>query len=467
MILAIAVAAAALPVGLASAQTAYATSFITSITYQNVGSANAQVTFTFYPGGNAAPIPIQRSLPANASDSLYVGAVAEISAGFSGSVVISSDQPIVATAVQVPTGTVKVRPLSNGFSQGESTVLIATVLKNQFNQTTRFSVQNAGQTPANWTVRFFAKGSSTETTSQPASNVPAGAAVSYDAGTVPNLPANFDGSAIIDTGGSGQIVATALELSTTGAGASSFEGVSTGGTTIYMPSALCNAFGGQNTFYAITNSTAQAAEVTVNYRDLAGNPKGSPQVQTAPANSKTSFRTCDGGVGDGFNGSAVITSNGPEIVAIGKVSGLGLSTAFVGSNTGTNKLALPYVRWATEANYNAGNAERGQRTFITIQNAGSSALAAGDVTVRYVGKDGQPVGVAHPLGAMAPGQKLNSNATFAGVAEFGYAAGQFGGGAIVEGPAGSQLVVVARVSQNLATDTSVTVGEDYNGIPVQ
>ncbi|MCG8351300.1 MAG: hypothetical protein MI924_26305, partial [Chloroflexales bacterium] len=107
-----------------------------------------------------------------------------------------------------------------------------------------------------------------------------------------------------------------------------------------------------------------------------------------------------------------------------------------------------------------------QRTFITIQNAGSSALNVGEVNVLYVDPAGNTVGT-HPLGALAPGQKLNSTPPDARLNEFGYTQGRFGGGAIVQGPPGSQLVVVARVAQKLSTNTAVIVGEDYNGIPIQ
>ncbi|MCG8350532.1 MAG: hypothetical protein MI924_22420, partial [Chloroflexales bacterium] len=281
IVLAIAVAAAALPAGMASAQTAYQTSFITSITYQNVGNAPATITFAFYPS-SGQPINITRNLPANASDSLYIGAVAEISAGFSGSVVMSSAQPIVATAVQIPMNSpVKVRPLSNGFANGDTRVLVATVLKNTANQNTRFSVQNASNAPINWTVNFIPKGSSTPLHSIPASNIAAGVSVSYDVGNIAQLGAAFDGSATIEA--SGQVVATALELSVNSTGANSFEGVNAGGATIYMPSALCN-FRGQTSFYAITNTSAtNSAQVTVTYRNTDGNAAGT-QTGTIPAN---------------------------------------------------------------------------------------------------------------------------------------------------------------------------------------
>ena len=107
---------------------------------------------------------------------------------------------------------------------------------------------------------------------------------------------------------------------------------------------------------------------------------------------------------------------------------------------------LPYVRW-TESQWTPGGR---QRAYIAIQNVG--ATPAGAVTVRHVDKNGDVVGT-HSLPAIPSGGKVNSWAGLpevtgnrAALNEFGYAGGQFGGSVIVEGPAGSQLVAVARVA---------------------
>ena len=96
---------------------AYGSAFVTSITYQNVGNGAATVSLSFYQQASGTPIVITRpSLPAGAGTSLYVGGVSEIASGFLGSAVMSSDQPLVATLVQIVSGTVKNRPLTSGFS---------------------------------------------------------------------------------------------------------------------------------------------------------------------------------------------------------------------------------------------------------------------------------------------------------------------------------------------------------------
>ena len=111
-------------VGLVSAETGYDTKFASAITYQNVSGSAAHVVFNFYNEKSGTSVQVERDLPAGAGSSLAVAGLSgaeALPANFMGSAVLSSDQPVVATLVQIPqpnTSTVKNRPLSNGFSAG-------------------------------------------------------------------------------------------------------------------------------------------------------------------------------------------------------------------------------------------------------------------------------------------------------------------------------------------------------------
>lgn len=445
---------------------AYSTPFITSITYQNLASTTATINFQFYSENSSTSVSVDTTLPGNAGGSLFAGSVGGLSSGFKGSAVMSSDQPVVATLVQVPQGsaTVKNRPLSNGFGAGAPYVLIATALKNQFSTTSILSIQNADSVPADLTVRFFAVGNGTAVHTANVDNLPSGASTYFDLGTIAQLGGVFNGSVTIDAiddggaAGSGSVVATSMELSTTGNPASAFEGVTGGSSTVYMPSALCNAFGGASSAYAVQNtSTTTPANVLVTYSNAV------TQAAVISPSGKASFQACAAaGMPAGFSGSATITSTGADIVAIGKVGGLGLSTAFLGASSGSSDLALPYVRWATDANYNSGTQ---QRTNIALQNVGGAPIAAGTIVVRYLNKDGVQVGSHTIAAALAVGAKANSNPTNAGLTEFGVSGGVFGGSVIVDGPPGSQIVAIARV-QSFVPASGETVGEDYNGLVI-
>ena len=444
---------------------AYGTQFVTSITYQNVGTGPATITVDFYAEGNAAPITITLDpLAKGAGTSLFIGGVSQVSAGFRGSAVMSSDQPLVATLVQLPPGTssVKNRPLSNGFSGGAPFVMIPTVLKNVFGSTSVFTVQNADEVGADLTLVFTPVSGTSFT--KTVTNLPSGAAKYYDLGTEADVPATFNGSVSITakktgTQQDGSVIATSMELGVANDSVYAFEGISQSANTFYMPSAFCDwSARQQNSAYAVQNAgTSGNASVTVTYSNGI---KDGP-VSIAPG-AKTSFTGCKVNPA-GFIGSATITSTGAPIVAIGKVTGSGLSTAFLGVGSGANKIALPYVRW-TEAQWLNGGRQRGN---VAIQNVGGSSIPAGSIMVKYYNNVGTLVGTHTINTALAVGAKTNSNPMATGVAspEFGYWGSQFGGSAIVEAPAGSQLAVIVRIETYMPS-TGATVGEDYNGIPI-
>ena len=450
--------------GISYAQIAFNAPLTTSITYQNVGDSSATINFAFYPENNGTAINVNRTLAAGAGSSVFVGSLNEIASGFSGSAVLSSDQPIVATLVQVSgDSAVKNRPLSNGFSSGSSEVLFATVLKNQFSTTTRFSVQNVSSAPVNLTVNIYNAAAPSDPPIQVThNNLPAGAAKYFDMSSLPEVTASsFNGSAtvtaVLSSDGTtpADIVGSAIEASTTGSAISAFEGVSSGSGTVYMASALCQAFGASSA-YAVQNVGGSSTTVTVTYAT------GQTDNATIEPGAKASFQGCNA-LPAGTSTAATISGGGENIIVIGKVFGSGNSTAWVGAGAGAEQIALPYVRF-TNSGWANGSRQRG---YIAIQNIGG-ALNANDVTVTYRDLNGNVVGT-HQLGALATGAKTNSFATHPDVAgnaadleEFGYVGG-FGGSVIIEGPTGSELVAVVRIQSNAGGGT--VTGEDATGIP--
>jgi len=474
--------------GLASAQTAYDTPFATSITFQNVGTGPANVQFSFYNEKAASPTVVNRNdIAAGSGSSLFVGGLSggeALPPAFKGSAVLSANQPIVATLVQIAqpsaTSPVKNRPLSNGFNSASASVLLATVLKNQFRTTSVFSVQNADTSSAiDITVELYDAdnpGNAPIVLSE--SNIPVGAAKYYDMGKLAQVSAtSFNGSAKITAVKSGtpnpaNIVASVMELSTNSLSAKAFEGVTGGGTKIFMATALCDIFADkQRTAYAVQNNGTTDAAVTVTYA-RAGSAETFTQNATIGPGRKASLIACDV-TGANFTGSATIDSAGADIVVIGKAFAQpaipGFETAFLGEVGGVAKLALPYVRWTNDASFSAGS---GQRTFIAIQNVGTTPATG--VSVRYLDKTGAVVGT-ETIASIAPGGKDNSTpieatGDLAKLTEFGNPAsnpgGGFGGAVIIEST-GGQLIAVARVASRTGpAGVGVLVAEDYNGIPV-
>jgi hypothetical protein len=442
--------------GLASAQ-AYHVPIITSITYQNVGTATANVQFQFYNETTPTPVIVSRQIPANAGDSLFVGGLQNneaLPASFKGSAVMSADQQVVATLVQIPqSDLVKNRSLSNGFSSASSKVLLATVLKNKFHFSSIFSIQNA---ETNSAVDITVSLADADNPGNPpivvhANNVPVGSAKYFDMGELPEIAAaSFNGSATVTA-------------------------VRTGGSTkVFVATALCDIFAFKaRTSYAVQNvDPNNDANVTVTYSGI-NNTTKDPVTKTAQhtitPGAKFSFIACDSGVGADFTGAATITSNVP-IVAIAKAFGTGFSTAWLGEAQGNDTLALPYVRYSGDPEFVAG---KYQRAFLAVQNVGTSA--ASGVVIEYRDKTGAILGT-HALDPIAVGAKGNSTSIAATPAAgvdpnkltyFGNPeanpGGGFGGAAIIKGPAGSQLIAIVRVQ----TATGVgSVSEDANALPL-
>jgi len=472
----------------AGAAPAYTTPFGVSVTYQNVGSGPAKISFDFYTENSGTAITVPAAdLAKNASTSLSIGSVSAVGSTFKGSAVLSSDQQVIATIVQFDkSGAVKNRPLSNGFAATDSSAkqLVATVLKSTAagGYSTYFSVQNTEAAAINVTVSFFAAGATTATTTATANNLPANAAKYFDVKDISGLPNGFSGSAIVtaklasNNSTEAKTVVTVDELQIDGGGSKSFEGASTSGANVYMPSAACKAASGSNTVnsaFAVQNADqVNAVKFKVIYK-VAGKADVSTAEFNLPAGGKQSVLGCDS-LPAGSSGSAIIQRTGGTwtLVAVGKINGTNgsVTSAFLGTveGHGSARIALPYIRYSPQAQFAAATR---QRANIAIQNIGSAT--ATNVVVTYIDKDGNTKGT-QAFATLAPGAKVSSNAALANALDscgrFGEydqpggaacSAGPFGGGAIVTADGSAQLAVIVRIQ------TGPVAGEDYNGINLQ
>lgn len=485
-------------VALPAAASARTASWVVSVTYQNVGLNPAEVSVDFYSEGSGTPITFNplgtgNTLGVGAGASFFIGNVG-VPTGFRGSAVMNSTEPLVATVVQSSQQPgFRVRMLSNGFSEGDSSnqYLVATALENRFNRTTIFSVQNAAAAAIQATIKLYDADNAGALAGQITHVIPAGSSkyIEMDNPATTGLPVattSFNGSAIItavlDSDGTtaAPVVAAASELFTNKDVGANFEGVplSRAGNTIYMATALCKKFE-LDVNYAVQNaSLLDNAEITVQYFDQTGTLKTTDGPYTIGPGQKKSIIGCNPSSGvdmTDFTGSAQISSTGAPIVAIGKAApSAGASpakenvfTAFLGEKTGSSKIALPYVRWANDANFAASTGQR-QRATLAIQNLDTAEIK---VNVKYYGKlGGTPL--ATQVLTIPALSKANSSASAAGAlgldgmnaGEFGYYAdGTFGGAAIIEAhpdTPNAAFIAIARLA-------FPGYAEDYNGQPVQ
>jgi hypothetical protein len=473
----------------ASARTA---NWVVSVTYQNVGDAPATLVVNFYEEGSSTPVaydPLNGgTLAPGAGRSFFIGRVTGLSDGFKGNAVISSDQPLVSTVVQFSQDPgFRMRLLSNGMQSSDTSdqYLIATVLKNRFQRTTVFSIQNTEAESIEATVRFYDADNSGALASTVVHTIPAYSSkyiemdVQVDTGIA---AATFNGSAIVTAvkasdDSPAQIVGAASELYVDRNVAANFEGVpySRAANTINMATGLCESFG-LDTFYAVSNaSLSDSASITVNYFNTNGSAAGTDGPYNIGAGQKRSIRTCDA-VSSGFTGSAVVTSTGAPIVVIGKAQNsinagtagtLNVFTAFLGEAGGASEQAIPFVRWANNTDFfAASNPGEKQRAYIAVQNLEASQIL---VDAKYYDKNGQLVNT-HTL-TIPANSKGNTNASLASAlgqngmlpGSFGYYTdGTFGGAVTLAANSanpGAEFIGIVRVQHPGA-------GEDVNAVPV-
>ncbi len=469
------VVALVIPISVVQAQSATQQAWMTSITYYTPSDSPGQLTISFYSEGSETPITLPPiSLNPHAAGSLYVGGVSELGDTFSGTAVLSSDVYVIATAVQFAAGAEANnygRLLYSGFTPSEaaSPFYIPTVLNAKYGSTSLIAIQNTANFEVTANVKFYAVGSTTPTVDKNY-DIPAQSNVILPCGDASKvgLPAGFNGSAVITAYDKSnpsipaQVVASVQETDDSGRGAYAFEGVASGANTIYMASMLCDAYGGQNSYYAIQNaSLTDTANVTIDFYDTGGSLAGQLLSTALGAGTKMSVNPCDYVAAD-TSGSAVINSTGAPVIAIGKVKAPnGMATAFVGQAAGSTKIAAPYIRWAATPTSE-------WRTYVAVMNVGTSA--ATNIVAKYYDGNGT-LKASHPLASagspLSQYIKTNTNASDAGAllpdGTFGFTPS----GGSIEIESDQPLVVVVRAQKDVTGLGATTrFAEDYNGVSI-
>lgn len=338
MILLLAVTMTFVMVSASAAQGPDGSGWWTSPSVQNVSTGNATIVFTAYHNtdstntstysGSAVLAPNSSVIyhpglaancaaaPTVAANGCRLGVSPSLPSGFDGSVVISSDAPVVSfvSLKNNPGGTVGVTGgLARASYEGISGDAAASLLyfpsfKNNFaGQSAIFYVQAAG---ADSTVRMTYTSQETTPTvyteektilaNRTYAFIPSAAGVPSCNGSTGN---NCRGGAVLEVLSGGNVAGTAVEYED---GASVAQFVLASGaitpantdTTILIPSAKDN-FNNQTTGIAILNTTGTAATV-----DLTFNVKG----------VKTLSGTCSVNVGDVETGTVSVPANGTTVV---------------------------------------------------------------------------------------------------------------------------------------------------------
>ena len=123
----------------------------TGFQVQNLGTAQANITVTYYNQDGSVAASVADTIAAGGSKTYYP--LTAVPDGFNGSVVITSDQPVAAIANELGNAGAYGASYA-GFSAGATEVNLPLVMRNNGGFNTWFNVQNAGTADANVTVAY-------------------------------------------------------------------------------------------------------------------------------------------------------------------------------------------------------------------------------------------------------------------------------------------------------------------------
>lgn len=342
-------------------------------------AANISISYYNQDGTTNIP-PVSVTINAGASQTFFP---IDATAGFDGSVVISSDQPVAAIANILADG-LAFGASYTSFSGGASSVNLPLIMKNNSGFDTWFNVQNTN-TAGNVDVTVaYANTACTETAS-----IAPGAAETFIQSSNSCLPSVYVGAATVTATG-GEIVATVIETGATTLFA--YNGFISGAPDPVIP--LVNANNsGYITGIQVQNSGAASTNVTIDYTPSAGSPGAAcSETKTIAAGASATFAlyafslsgdpdpgTNDCAFGATFIGSASISQSGSEnLVAI--VNQLNLAAAKASSYNGfdptaaSGEVLMPLIMDRNSGFY----------TGLNVINIGSAA----SVTCVYTSNDG-------------------------------------------------------------------------------
>ncbi|GAB4109455.1 MAG: hypothetical protein Fur005_13300 [Roseiflexaceae bacterium] len=355
----------------------------------------ANIVITYYTS-TGSTVTQSAQIPAGASLTFFNGQGGTVAmsapAGFRGSVVISSDQPIAAITNLIGSG---VGESYGGFASGSQTVSVPLITRNNFGNTTVLTVQNTGSASTDVTVTYT-PGTVGNTGVTDTATIPAGASATFEQSSKTALGDRFVGSATVTASTGGSIVAIVNQEGNSQL--LTYNGFTAAGASIAVPLLVANNFGSL-TGLQVQNTGSSSANVTVTYTPntvadagTAASVCGTPTAETATiaAGGSKTFIQAGGDSAEGFNnffatcryvGGATITATGGSLVAIvNQVAGTSASSYESFSvAAATNTVKVPLAMANNFGNY----------TGIQIQNVGSSSaqvtLAYGTNTVTDAG----------------------------------------------------------------------------------
>lgn len=310
-------------------------SYTTGFQVANLADTEAQIAIEFVDKNGTVVDTLDDQIPANEANTYYP-LPADVPAGFDGSVVISSDQPLAAITNVLGTEGDTVGDFGGadytGLNQTSDQVFIPQVMNNYFGIFTWFNVQNAGNQPVEVTVNYTGNLGSC---SEGPVTIPAKAAHTFDQSqtNAACVTAGFLGAATVQaTNDTDEIVATVMQYNDQSLLA--YNGFATNGAPELVIPFVSQQWYNSRTGIQMQNTGTQATNVTLTFYPSEGFPgQQCTQTLAIPAGGSTKFADTElfgtGNCGPmsganqanyGFVGSAAVTANSTNQPLVGIVN---------------------------------------------------------------------------------------------------------------------------------------------------
>jgi len=287
--------------------------YFTWFNVQNAGSSAASVTVQYVPGSDGNSHSETATIEPGAAKTFNQRDVSQLGAKFVGSAVVTSNQPIVATVMQVGESFKNMLGY-NGFTGGSNAVSLPLIMANNGGYYTGFQVQNVGTAATDVTVTYGPGG--------PGSTFsPANETASLDPGKSTTFLQNggqwagqtYVGSATITTSGQ-PVVAIVNQVKQTGvAVGTAYNGFNPDNATSKVSAPLIMA--NNSNYYTgiqVMNVGTSATNITVDYGPNTAGGYAPPDEtgSLAPGASKTFIQASGAWAGNKYVGSATVTASG-------------------------------------------------------------------------------------------------------------------------------------------------------------
>jgi len=398
-------------------------SYTAGIQVQNLEGSQANVSLVFYKMDGSTEATVSDLIAANGSKTYFP---LQVSTGFNGSAVVSSDKKVAAVVNVLGNNGVAAASYV-GSSTGSTSVSLPLLMKGNSGFDTWFNVQNVGSAPANVTVTY------SDGTSQSAT-IPVNSSKTFNQATESHSAKVF--SAVVTSTNGQPIVAAAIEESNTVMFA--YSGFGSGSTNPVMP--LINANNsGYITGVQIQNIGTVSTTVTVSYTPSAAG-TACQETQTIAPNASATFAlyafangansNCT--PGQRFIGSAQVTGNSanqPLVVVVNQLLPGRNGEAYGGFDPtkATSRVVMPLIM----------DRNSGYFTGFNVMNVGSTATT---VTCTFTG-------TSYTVSAnLQPGQALTD------IQNGKIASGYVGSGSCVASGGGKIVGVVNELGPSSTAD---------------